>query len=153
MRMRSVGVVFGAIAISLATLSAVSTPSLSSRARAALDHSTTHYTQWLGPPPADAADAHNDHPWLSAPLSMDVESAVAYRTALRWWKWPAGDASAAQFFQGLSWYLQGRTIERQFDLAHGRPGHSVVGARFFGGHVPWTFPFLPVDRFAADDAL
>lgn len=92
-------------------------------------------------------------PVFSAPLAMDVESAASYQTALQWWRWPAGDADAARFFEGLSWYLQGRTVERQFDLAHGRPGHSVVTARLFGGAVPWVFSFLTVDRGAADGWL
>ncbi len=127
------------------------------RVEAAARESVQQFTQWLGPPPpgmrlvdressAAPRDAgvhvSLDLPWLSAPSSMDVEAMVAFGMARAWWPGWTRDASARPIADGLAWYLQSRVTAELFSADSARPGHSAEALHFFGGTIPWAFPFL-----------
>jgi hypothetical protein len=128
--------------------------------RAAVE-SLTQYEQWLGPPPAgpltitterphSGIDGRRvvaiDVPWRTSDSMMEVEAQVAFAIAMVYWPQRAGDD--VSIARGLSWYLQGRVVERLFNVAYARPGHSSDGLRFFGGYVPWGLPALRLSRWS-----
>jgi hypothetical protein len=131
--------------------------------RAAVE-SLTQYEQWLGLPlagpltiaterPHAGIDGRRvvaiDLPWRTSDSLMEVEAQVAFAIAMLYWPERAGDD--VSIARGLSWYLQGRVVERLFNIAYARPGHSSDGLRFFGGYVPWGLPALRLSRWT--DAL
>lgn len=125
-------------------------------ARAAAE-SLVQYEAWLGFPVPGDATIHSaassaavrangiavDLPWLAAASTMEIEAQAAYAIAARYWPHEAG---AASLVQGLSWYLQGRIVERLFNLQFSQPGHSTEGVRVFGRFIPWDLRTLRVGR-------
>jgi hypothetical protein len=166
------GLLLGALALPAAEFGTQSTPARDveiiltpahehhrDRVVRAAAESLTQYELWLGrrlterltirdTAPGDAArsagDVLVDLPWLAAPGTMEVEAAVAHAIAMQYW--PHDDRTAT-FVTGLASYLQGRVVERLFNAAMAQPGHSVEGARFFGGQVPWSFRSLRISRW------
>ena len=83
-------------------------------------------------------------PWLSAPSTMEVEQAVSYAIAMRYWP---HDDRGAPVARGLASFLQGRITERLFNIAYARPGHHTEHVRLFGGHVPFAIQTLRLSRW------
>ena len=71
---------------------------------------------------------------------MDVESAVAFDVARRWWP-----AESSPLMEGAASYLQSRAVARMFDLSFQHAGAGVERARLFGGTVTIAFPQLRLD--------
>jgi hypothetical protein len=129
------------------------------RIERAAAESLRQYELWLGFPLRDGvvirdtgtgavgttAEVPVDLPWLAAPETMEIEAAVAHGLAMQYWP---HDDRAADLITGLSWYLQGRVVERLFNVSVSQPGHSVDGTRFFGGTFPWAFRSLRNSRWS-----
>ena len=71
---------------------------------------------------------------------MDVESAVAFDVARRWWP-----RESSPLMDGAASYLQSRAVARMFDLSFQHAGARVESARLFGGTVTIAFPQLRLD--------
>lgn len=131
------------------------------RAAHAAREAFTSYVEWLGPPPFNRATLGDDPgatrpaeihlalPWWPAPAAMDVEAAVAYEVARRWFGEPSPDAQTRALVDGIAWYLQGRVVEHVFDQVFRQPAYRFETTKFFGGVVPWAFPPLLRQRWTA----
>lgn len=120
------------------------------RAVAAFDESVARYREWLGPIPrlaGEPAAVVAPAPWRSDAATMDVESAVAYDVARRWWPGVGADSDAAPLLEGVAWYLQSRVVEALFDRTFFVEGHHADHVHFFGGTWPWAFRGLPLSRW------
>jgi hypothetical protein len=102
---------------------------------------------WRGAVSTAASSVMLDVPWRSAPETMDLESQAAFGVARLWWPGLFANAETATIASGLAWYLQGRIVDRLFDLSFLLPAHSVMAVRDFGGAWPWTFRILPLGRW------
>lgn len=127
------------------------TASTASPAAAQVPEAEVIATEWLGPRPADVSDVSIRRPIWQGPGALFVEQQEAARTIRSWWPMQIADARAAGILDGFSWYLQGRVIERVFDLRYLRPGHSVEVRPYLGDHVIWSFPPLRLSRHAVED--
>lgn len=132
------------------------------RVAAAVQEALARYVEWLGPLPTGAlrivdrpwrgpapvrpSEVSIHIPWWPAAASMDVESEVAFGLARQWWPGLLGRADTATMANGAAWFLQGRVVERLFDLRFLSIAHSADSVRFFGGFVPWSFRPLAVGR-------
>jgi hypothetical protein len=135
------------------------------RATIAAQHALLDYGEWLGPAPVlsvliqsegTADSARRDTgivrvalPQWSTPRAMEVESQVAFGIARLWWPGFEADLDSRRLADGLSWYIQSRTIERWYAVSSPVPDYSDDSARFFGGAWPWPFRILPLDRWTA----
>ena len=116
-----------------------------SRIENATSLTLTRLGAWLGGPPRDMTPPSVVTRWLAAPSTMDVEARVAYTIALRYWE--NADAADRAIAQSLAWYLQSRVVEDLFNINFGAHAYGTASGRYFGGHVPWTFPTLRVTRW------
>lgn len=106
------------------------------------------YDVWLGAAPAaDSAAIQITSPWWASPLSMEVESQVAFELARR----RLSPIASGALVDGLAWHLQSRVVEELFDYAAHQPGHHAEELRLFGGCVRWGIPLLVLPRDARDD--
>jgi hypothetical protein len=130
------------------------------RITSAVDESLTQLSVWLGPFPHQALTVRGAArpetvsdgqvavirlPWLSQPSSMDIERQVARAVAMQYWPAPTTDPLLSR---GIAAYLEGRIVERLFNLRHARPGHSAESGSFFGGYVPWAYQTLRLTRWS-----
>jgi hypothetical protein len=115
--------------------------SADSRADSARRIAGEMFEQWLGTPPSPpASKSLVRSAWPPAPATMDVESAVAFDVARRWWP-----AESSPLVEGAAAYLESRAVARMFDLSFGRAGAGADSARLFGGAVTLSFPQLRLD--------
>ena len=103
-------------------------------------------TEWLGAAPASLPPRRLQSPWRVAPSAMELESEIAYRTALAYW---SASSAEPEIAHGLAWYLQGRIVEHLFNIAYAMPGHSTESLRLFGGHVAYELPSLRLTKAGA----
>jgi hypothetical protein len=116
------------------------------RAMLAAQESARLLTEWLGATPPSPQPRRPQLPWRTAPSAMELESAIAYRTAMAYWSASSAEPGIAH---GLAWYLQGRLVEHLFNTAYAAPGHSTESLRLFGGHVAYELPSLRLTRGGA----
>jgi hypothetical protein len=103
------------------------------------------FERWLGPAPPSSSQPVTVNPmWPAAPAAMDVESAVAFELARRWWAQPP-----TPLMDGASQYLQSRAVAVLFDHAFGRAGHHAQSIALFGGTYTRVFSTLVFDGPAA----
>lgn len=120
-------------------------------AAAQVTEAETIGTEWLGPHPSPSPVPEIRRPLWQGPGALYVEQQLAERTIRGWWPAAIADPKAGDILDGFSRYLQGRVIERVFDLRYMRPGHSADARRYFGGHVIWSFPVLRLSRHVVED--
>lgn len=92
-----------------------------------------------------ASDVALRLPWRASDSAMEIQAQVAYRLAKRYWIEADTEPAIAR---GLAWYLQTRVVEHIFNLRYALPAHSTDNVRFLGGHVPWAFPALRLNRWS-----
>jgi hypothetical protein len=105
-------------------------------------------SEWLGPHHGPSPDWSVNAPFWQGRGAMFVERQLAQRAVRSFWPEHIDDAKAAAILDGFAGYLQTRAIERLFDQAFLRPGHSYDTLPYFGGHVIWSFPPLRLSRHA-----
>jgi hypothetical protein len=106
-------------------------------------------TEWLGRSERPAPDWTVDEPLWQGPRAMFVEQQLAQRAVRGWWPEQIADAKADAILDGFAWYLATRGIEHMYDLLYLRTAHSAESRRYFGDHLIWSFPALPLSRHAA----
>ena len=128
----------------------------------AVEESVARYGEWLGPPgferlaivegagqrvsnPA-VTSLFVTAPWPANSLSMDLESELAFATAMAWWR---GLERESPLTRGLSWYLQSRIVERLVNLRINTLAYGVEQVHVFGGAVAWPIPSLRRSRWTA----
>jgi hypothetical protein len=104
--------------------------------------------EWLGPPPDPNRVFDIAGPWWQGRGAMIAEQPIAQRVIRSWWPDQIADAKAGALLDGYAWYMQTIAIERVFDAFYLRTAHSVESRPYFGGHVIWSFPPLPLSRHA-----
>lgn len=103
------------------------------------------FEPWLGPLRTSRQSLIVDTAWPAAPLTMDIESQVAFEIARRYWR----QQPPTVLMDGAARYLQSHAVARMFDLTVGRAGHNVDAVRLFGGAYVYQFQNLRFDGPAA----
>jgi hypothetical protein len=133
--MLSIAVVVGVIAA--AALAA----STGDRATAASQHVRASFESWFGRSPGPPSSTSRSTRWPAAPLSMDVESAVAIDMARRLWQ----HQPPTTLMDGAALYLQQRIVSELFDRTALKSGAGVDTVALFGGTYLIAFPQLRFD--------
>src|SRR5690348_5795390 len=133
--MLSIAVVVGVIA------AAAPAASTGDRATAASQHVRASFESWFGRSPGPPSSTSRSTRWPAAPLSMDVESAVAIDMARRLWQ----HQPPTTLMDGAALYLQQRIVSELFDRTALKSGAGVDTVALFGGTYLIAFPQLRFD--------